>query len=141
VPVEALLEAFLAPALERSARDDEGWARFRRVIGRVLSGGEGDPTLFREVFGEVIERFLGAAATSLPHLGRAEVFWRFSFLLGSFFIVLTDAGRLRTMSAGACDARDTDEALRQLLAFAAGGFRSTSGDGGGSGAQPARRRA
>lgn len=121
--VEEILKAFLAPALRLADNPDEGHARFMRIIGRVVYTTGEHLQVIRPVFQKVTDRFFPALARALPHLDPTDVQWRFHFLLGSMAMHLVDPKRIRAASAGLCNSEDPEQALGQLVAFAAGAFR------------------
>lgn len=124
--VEALLAAFLAPAVRRAADRDEGWARFMHLVARLGSEGGEHVEAVIEVFRNVQLRFVQAFQRALPHLGRRELLWRIHFLLGSMCNVLSDPARLHAFSGGLCSTDDADEVLAELSAFLAPGLRAPS---------------
>ncbi|HYC14904.1 MAG TPA: hypothetical protein VEC75_11680, partial [Stellaceae bacterium] len=71
-------------------------------------------------------RFVAALARALPQLSRAEIFWRFHFLLGSLYYTMINPGRIEHLSEGLCDAGDVDAVMTQMVPFLAAGFRAPS---------------
>jgi len=132
--LEQIIAAFIAPALA-STGESAGGATFTRLRA-VLSVEHNE--LARELiakhFDAASTRFVAALARALPHLGRAEVFWRFHFLLGSLYYTMINPGRIEHLSGGLCDAGDADAVLTQMVPFLAAGFRAPSLD-----AKPASR--
>jgi len=125
-PLAEVLEALIGPPLRRCASGDEGWARFTRVMGRAMAEPGEQMAALREVFREVQQRFFPALQAGLPHLEEADFFWRLNFLMGSMCHHMTDPLRVRLLSDGRCDPENPEEGLRQLLAFAIGGFLAPS---------------
>lgn len=78
-PVEEIVDAFVRPAVEAFADIDR-----RHCLGlfRLVYGEGTEPTFFREMFGEVVERF-AVLGRALPHLTGQEVAWRFHMAVGS----------------------------------------------------------
>ena len=122
--LEELLEAFLAPALRSSAREDPGFGLFLQIAGRSHSATGEHVEAIRDVFREVQERFFPAFLRALPHLSEEDFFWRLSFLIGSMCSVMADPARIRMYSGGLCQSEDPDEVLRHLVAHTAGGLRA-----------------
>jgi len=123
-PLVEVLEALLAPPILRGAAPDPGWSRFLRLMGRAMSESGEQVDAAREVFQEVRARFVSALCAALPELGQEAVLWRLHFLLGAMCHHLADPQRIRAVSDGRCDGGVPQEALGQLLAFAAGAFRA-----------------
>ena len=69
-------------------------------------------------------RFIDAIARALPHLPRAEVEWRFHFMLGAMYYTMANSGRIQALTGGRCDPGDVRRALRHMIPFLAAGFRS-----------------
>ena len=65
-----------------------------------------------------------AFALALPELPLTVVIWRLEFSIGSVARVLSDVAQLKARSNGACDPRDPDMLLRQIIPFLAAGFRA-----------------
>ena len=122
LPVEEILQAFLAPAFHRVGGDDEGFQCFMRIVGRLTSATGEQVRAIVPVFQPVVERFIPAFQRALPRLRREDVEWRFHFLLGSMSMYLVDPLRLHFATEGRCRSEDSAEALRQLVAHAAGAF-------------------
>lgn len=118
VPIDRLLEAFFLPALLRIASEDEGWARFTRVMGRILGESGDHVQAIHEVFAEVRLKFFPAFREALPHLDAASFTWRLFFLLGAMCNLLSDPERVKAISHGLCDTSDPEATAAQFLAFA-----------------------
>ena len=122
LPVEGILEAFLAPTL-RSIRDLGEWGV---IITRFLGRSYTEPSelvqrLAREDYGEVGQRFTEALGRALPHLSEAELHRRFKLVVGVLTYILADAGRTGEY---ADDLSDVDGMVGRLVAFLAAGLRA-----------------
>ena len=140
VPLETLVRHFLTPALEM-AQQGEGGRAFVRIHSQ-LRGEAGDLglALRRQAFGASTERYVSALCAACPHLGAEAVYWRFNFMVGSYLVVSSQAGRLEDYSGGACAASNMQAALDQLVPFAIAGFMAAPPDvppGASPGAVPA----
>lgn len=128
VTLEELVEIFLRPALEVAADTAGGGARFMRLIGRI----HGDPdgpwrrVMASGAFDEVRDRFTAALARVLPELDQSEVLWRLHLTVGAMVHTLVNPEILIQMSGGACDPRDAQRTLAQLVPFLSAGFRAAS---------------
>lgn len=122
VPLEVLVRSFLAPALEMATQGEGGRAFVR--IHSQLRGQAGDLglALRRQAFGPTTERYVQALCAACPHLPPEAVYWRFNFMIGSYLVVSSQAGRLQDYSGGRCDADNLHAALEQLVPFAIAGF-------------------
>jgi len=123
-PVEALLVAFIAPALQLREGTDRG-SSIVRLLGQCLN--QPDPALRRKVlerFREVFDRFSAALSRALPHLDPADVRWRLLFTIGSMAHMMSMSDDLFELSGGLCDPEDTQGVLKRLVAFVAAGLEA-----------------
>jgi len=124
--IEQVVEVFLRPGLEIAADQEGGGAHFMRLIGRI----HGDPDgpwqriLASGVFDRVLVRFLDALRRCLPELPEVDLLWRLHLMVGGMVHTLVNPDALLAISGGACDARDPERSLRQLVSFFSGGFRA-----------------
>lgn len=123
--LEQVLDAFLRPALDINT-GAEG-VKFMQLRARLAY--ERDPAirdLFPKFFDPTTHRFIQVFQDILPHLTKAEVCWRFHFLLGSMIYSMANPGRIQTLSGGICDPGDLNRNLQEMIPFLAAGFRSPS---------------
>jgi AcrR family transcriptional regulator len=124
--LEDVLDAIVGPVLDVRVREDLGGERFARLLGRSMFEPEKAllPVLYRE-FKDVFLRFTDLLQQVLPGAPPEEIFWRVHFLAGALSFNMVNARQLRTTSGGLCDPADVARARRELVAFAAGGFRAS----------------
>ncbi len=123
--LEAILEAWLVPAMRLGHDDASGGRQFVRLLGRIYSEpGPRLANLVPQLFGEVFARFRDALARALPSLPPAELIWRMHFLLGSMIHTIADPARIERFSGGLCDASDTHLVTLRLISFVAAGLRA-----------------
>ena len=124
--LERIIAAFIAPALASSA-DRGGGAIFTRLRAMIsVEHNELARTLIARYFDATSGHFIAALARTLPHLTRAEVFWRFHFLLGALYYTMINPSRIAHLSGELCDAGDVEAVLTQMVPFIAAGFRAPS---------------
>lgn len=125
-----ILEAFFGTLFRMAADERLGGDTFLRLLGRTLT----QPASFIHTFladnyALVLERYKQAFFRALPHVPKAEIIWRFHFMLGatSYALVGTDALRLATdWQVEADDATDRlDRLWPRLMSFLLGGLRAT----------------
>lgn len=123
--LEALLEAFVRPALMLGPQPPAGGQAFGRLRARLATEPEklARPILAK-AFDQSSRRFIDAIAKALPALPRAQVEWRFHFMLGAMFYTMANSGRIQALTGGACDPGDVELALAHMIPFLAAGFRS-----------------
>ncbi|HUK09150.1 MAG TPA: TetR/AcrR family transcriptional regulator [Stellaceae bacterium] len=128
--LQQIVAAFIGPALS-STTDAEGGATFTRLRALLaVEHNELARSLIAKHFDASSRRFIAALAAALPHLSRAEVLWRFHFLLGTLYFTMTNPSRIGHLSEGLCDAGDVGAVMREMVPFVAAGFRAPSVGGG-----------
>src|SRR6266571_1595189 len=78
--LEAILEAFIRPALQSALNASKGGTAFSRLFGRCLS--EPSPeveAMLKKQFEPLVQRLEAVLVKALPRLSRSEIFWRLKF--------------------------------------------------------------
>ena len=123
-PLEDVLRAFFAPVIRTGV---QAGSTFRRLCGRVhAEPAEYVQKYFDEKFGPVIERFIVAFERAVPELSNKERGWRMHFAAGLMVFTLLEGEKLKHYSHGLCDPANVDEAIEQMVHFAAAGLRATA---------------
>src|SRR5579871_4494064 len=117
--VEQVIEAFLAPLLEKNI------PALVPLMGRILS----TPDQFLErVFQRhltgISHRFAEALARALPDLPREELMWRIHFMAGVMTHILLWSRVLPEMTGGICDVSDRKAVVARASQFISAGFRA-----------------
>lgn len=123
-PLEAVLEAFIAPALRLQDEMAERRAAFQRLMGRMFA--EPDERLrsiFKDQFAEVGFSFYAALGKALPKLPPAELGWRLQFTIGAMAHTLLGARLLSPIAGERGAAPDAEGTIRRLVSFVAAGLR------------------
>jgi AcrR family transcriptional regulator len=123
-PVEALIAAFTAPFLEKSARGGAGWKSYARVIAQTANSPRWTAEVMSAEFDPVARLFIERVRRLYPQARAADVYWGFHFLLGAMTITFAETGRIDVLSGGACDTRDLDAIHARMIPFLAAGFRA-----------------
>ena len=119
--LEPILAAFIEPALA-IAQDRHGGA-FARVIARAYA--EKNDALRKFIsdhYGHVLREFAKAIAACLPQLSKEALYWRLDILVGALTYAMADFGLIRRPT-GVSEATHRERAARELIRFAAAGFR------------------
>lgn len=127
--LEEILDAFIRPSLQAGHEADKGKA-FTRL--RAILSAENSSLLEQLIadnFDDTNRSFVEAFCECLPDLSKEDVFWRFHFLLGGIYYTATGPHRIRTLSKGKCDPSKPLQTTKELIAFAAAGFRAPSAKG------------
>lgn len=134
IPLDALVRAFIGPALELSRDQEHGGGPFIQLLGRSFA--EPLPDLQEEVramYDEVIGRFKTAFARILPHLPGDELYWRLHFMVGTLAYCMAGTDMMRLIaSCRMCDPLDTDALLERLTQYLAAGLQAAPAGSSGS---------
>lgn len=126
VPLEALIEAFIAPPMELSRDHKHGGEYFIRLLGRTYT----EPTEalqehVRGLYEAVSEEFRNAFHAALPELSRDELYWRLHFMVGTLAYCMSGPGTMRLIASSHLDdAEDTAALVRRLTQFLQGGLHA-----------------
>jgi len=129
--IERLTEAFFGTALELAADTEHGGRTFMRLLARTYN----EPNAFvrqflAEEYAEVMDRFLGALFRALPEVPRAEILWRFHFMIGAMAFAIAGLGGLSELMEVGPQDEDPARLLPRLMSFLLGGLRAPLPDGG-----------
>lgn len=129
VKPSAIVDAFFGTLLRMAGDENRGGMTFLRLLGRTLT----EPSEFIRAFlaheyQAVMDRYKEALFKALPEVPKAEIVWRFHFMLGatSYAIAGTDALRLVTdWQIEDEDSTDRlDRLVPRLMTFLLGGLRA-----------------
>ena len=70
----------------------------------------------------MLREFAKAIAACMPGLGKEELYWRLDFLAGALTYAMADFGLIKRPS-GVSEAAHRERAARELIRFAAAGFK------------------
>jgi len=125
--VEAILEAWLAPAFRMASECSQGGTPFARLMGRLHAEGDVLPRLIKSKFGPVLEVFLAALRRTLPEVPEQELACRMHFAVGAMAHTLRGVQELECFSGTTGGLPDWDALLHYLVNFLAAGFRGPAG--------------
>ncbi len=125
--LEAIVNAFTYPMLERSARGGPGWKSYFALVAQVNNSPEWGPVLMTEHFDPLVQRFIAVLREALPECSAREVFWGYQFLSGALTLTFAETGRIDKLSGGLCKSSDLDSVHERLAPFVAAGFRALCG--------------
>ncbi len=124
LPLEALVRAFIEPAVRVSREWGASGQVFLRISGRMFSEPGEHWREIGEVFAEVQRRYMAAFHESLPDHDSSDVLWRVHLMIGVLCHALSASSLLEFLSAGACSGDDPDEMLAHVIPFLAAGIRA-----------------
>lgn len=123
-----IAEALVRPMVELS-RAEGGSRPLTRLIQQIRARpSEGTKRFFVSRVDPAVFQFINALQRSLPHLSRADIFWRYNFAIGAVMQVLIDSDpatdRLKQLSGNLCDTSDDEQIIAQVVAFVTGGLQA-----------------
>ena len=122
-PIEALVEAFTGPFLERSLNGGAGWKAYARVIAQTANSPRWTRDLMSSEFDPVAQAFIARVKRTYPRASHENIYWAFHFLLGAMTITFAETGRIDVLSKGRCRAADLGAIHARMIPFLAAGFR------------------
>jgi AcrR family transcriptional regulator len=122
--LEAIINAFTAPLLERSARGGPGWKSYFALIAYVNNSPEFGPEMMPRHFDPLASRFIAVIREALPRCPPREIYWGYQFLTGALTLTFAETGRIDQLSGGLCRAMDLDSVHERLAPYVAAGLRA-----------------
>jgi AcrR family transcriptional regulator len=124
-----IVDGFFGTLLRMADDEERGGVTLLRLLGRTLTEpSEFIRTFLAHEYATVMDRYKEAFFKALPDVPKAEIVWRFHFMLGatSYAIAGTDALRLVTdWQIEEADAVDRiDRLVPRLMSFLMGGLRA-----------------
>ncbi|MBL8451009.1 MAG: TetR family transcriptional regulator [Dechloromonas sp.] len=123
-----IVDAFFGTLLRMADDEAHGGRVFLRLLGRTLT----EPSEFIRAFlaneySVVMGRFTTALFRALPDVPRAEIVWRFHFMLGATSYAIAGTDTLRLVTDWHLDTHAEEGATRllpRLMSFLLGGLRA-----------------
>lgn len=124
-----IVDAFFGTMIRMTEDEERGGVIFLRLLGRTLT----EPSDFIRAFlaheyKTVVERYKEALFRSLPDVPKAEIVWRFHFMLGATSYAIAGTDALRLVTDWGIEAEDSEDRLDRLLprliSFLIGGLRA-----------------
>lgn len=126
VALVTIVAALVRPMVTLS-RDEDGARPLTRLIQQIRARpSEGTKRFFVSRVDPSVFVFINAFQRALPHLSRADIFWRYNFAIGAVMQVLIDSDpatdRLKQLSGNLCDTSSDEQIIAELITFISGGF-------------------
>ncbi|OZI39811.1 TetR family transcriptional regulator [Bordetella genomosp. 5] len=124
-----IVDAFFGTLLRLAANPDHAGKNFLPLLERTMTDPAGFlRALLAEEYADVIERYRQALFEALPDVPRAEIIWRFQFMLGATSYAIMGTDTLRIVTGWVPDQReqadDPELLLPRLMSFLLGGLRA-----------------
>jgi len=142
--IEAIVNAFSYPLLERSARGGPGWKSYFALVAYVNNSPEFGPIMMTRHFDPVVQKFIAVLQAALPGADPRDVYWSYHFLTGALTLTFAETGRLDKLSGKLCRSSDLEAVHLRFAPFMASGFGTLAarhvGDAPARAPAPRRRR-
>jgi len=124
-----IVDGFFGTLLRLADDDQRGGIVFLRLLGRThTEPSEFIRTFLADEYAGVMERYQQALFKALPDVPRAEIVWRFHFMLGATSYAIAGTDALRLVTDWKIEDLDTvdrnDRLVPRLMSFLLGGLRA-----------------
>jgi AcrR family transcriptional regulator len=124
-----IVDGFFGTLLRLADDDQRGGIVFLRLLGRThTEPSEFIRTFLADEYAGVMERYQQALFRALPDVPRAEIVWRFHFMLGATSYAIAGTDALRLVADWKIEEADTvdrnDRLVPRLMSFLLGGLRA-----------------
>ena len=124
-----IVDGFFGTLLRLADDDQRGGIVFLRLLGRThTEPSEFIRTFLADEYAGVMERYQQALFRALPDVPRAEIVWRFHFMLGATSYAIAGTDALRLVTDWKIEDLDTvdrnDRLVPRLMSFLLGGLRA-----------------
>jgi AcrR family transcriptional regulator len=121
-PLDQVLDALLRPVVEMVSGPAK---EFAPMMSRIFTeSSDLTEKVFQKHFSQVTARFFPAFERAIPHVPRAELFWRLLFTFGAVSHTIGGAKVLQAISGGECDPSDVEAILPRLESFLLAGLQA-----------------
>ncbi|WP_329743263.1 TetR/AcrR family transcriptional regulator [Dyella sp. A6] len=118
--LEDVLEAYIRPALEMSQNGNG--SLFMRVLARAFAEHDNHLRQFlSDNYGHVIRQFTAEFALRLPHLSKAELYWRTDLVTGALTHAMSGFGMIQR-KGDVSESAHREQTVAHLVRFAAAGL-------------------
>lgn len=122
--VEGVLEAFLKPVFQWSAKGGPGWKHYCALIAQANANPVWGGETMTRYFDPVVYRMMDLLQQIMPQATKRDLYWGYHNLSGALTLTLGETGRLDRLSGGLCRSGDLEEACAYMVRYAAAGFRA-----------------
>jgi AcrR family transcriptional regulator len=117
-----LASAFILPLLQRALRQGAGWKNYCRFIAQVANSRLWASDVIAPNYDSIGKDFVRALSELFPESAPYNVHYAYQFLVGTTLYVLTENGRIETMSDGRYRSDDLERIYNVLLEFVTAGM-------------------
>lgn len=122
--IEAVLAAFIEPALALTLDRHGGGSAFVRVLARAYAEkNERLRKFLSDNYGHVQREFAKAISEHMPGLSKEELYWRLDFIAGALTYAMADFGLIKR-PGNVSEKTHCQRSAQALIRFAAAGLRA-----------------
>lgn len=119
--LQDVVNAFMEPLIQRSARGGRGWNAYFALIAQVNNSPELSVLMTRH-FDPVVHKFVEVLLEALPGADPRDIYWGYHFLTGALTLTFAETGRLDKLSGKLCRSTDMEAVHARFAPFMAAGF-------------------
>ncbi|HVN43090.1 MAG TPA: hypothetical protein VMT50_09930, partial [Steroidobacteraceae bacterium] len=119
--LEAVINAFMEPLIQRSARGGPGWKSYFALVAQVNNSPELSVLMTRH-FDPVVQKFIEVLSKALPEAELRDIYWGYHFLTGALTLTFAETRRLDKLSSKLCRSDDLDSVHARFAPFMAAGI-------------------
>jgi AcrR family transcriptional regulator len=124
-----ILDGFFGTLIRMANDEAHGGLTFLRLLGRTMTEPAGFiRTFMAKEYQPVLERYKAALFKALPDVPKAEIVWRFHFMLGATSYAIAGTDTLRLVTDWQIEQEEStdrvDRLMPRLMSFLLGGLRS-----------------
>jgi len=123
VPVEDLVSGYVWPFVERSVAGGRGWKNYSLFVARHANSPEFTRVL-SEHYDPVARQYLNEFERTFPHTPQKDIYYAFSFMVGTMVAIVAEPGRVEHLSLGQIKSSDVQEVFKRMKPFLSAGFRA-----------------
>ncbi len=123
--LESNLSLLVDTVLRVEPRSINDLSVFMRLIGIAYAQSQGHLRHYLiDMYSEVFQRYLNLVTASIPHLNKAELYWRVNFMMGSLMFTMSSFDALQAISERDFQEKPSIEVvLHRMVPFLAAGMR------------------
>lgn len=125
--LEDIVRAFIEPTVTLAQDHASGGHYYAQLIAQISNEPAEHARRVSRDFTDPIARVtLQALQRALPDLDEGSLPWAYIFAVGAMIASISQTGRVKLLSNGACDPKDAQRIVSLLVPFIAGGLRAIS---------------
>ncbi len=119
--LDDLVTGYIEPFIERCVHGGQGWKNYALLVARHANS----PVWARVIsdhFDPVAREYVAEFSRSLPEVEEADVYYAFSFMVGTMLVMVAESGRVESLSLGKFKSMNAQQICHRLLPLLVGGF-------------------